>query len=117
MRIIPLSIDLSDQGRWREESDDERGPNVGYETEEAFLARMKRAYQRRRQQADLPWPGSIFDRDAGWFVRHHIGGEDLSAMPDVGSAHHQPRSIDAVLMEFALLIGLERRGPLPRAFQ
>ena len=116
LRISPY-INLSDHGRWREELEDEQGPEPGRESEKEFLARMKRAYTRRRQRAQLPRPGTIFDRDAGWFVRYQIAGENLSAMPDVGSGRHRRRSIDVVLMEFAMLIGLEPRGPLPRAFQ
>ena len=115
LRIIPLSIDLADFGVWREDLSEEWGPDPGKETEAAFLSRMQRAYERRHQQAHVPWPGAVFDRDAAWFVRHQIKGEDLSAMPDVESCRQNRRAMDAVLMEFALLVGIPPRGPLPRA--
>ena len=95
---------------WREEIEDEWGP--GGESEDDFLSRMKRVYQRRRQRAYLPSPGTIIDRDAAWFVRYQIAGEDLSAMPDVRGARGDRRSVDAVLRTFSLLIDLTPRGPL-----
>lgn len=95
---------------WREEFEDERGP--GNESEDAFLARMKRVYRRRREHLYLPSPGTIIDRDAAWFVRYQIGGEDLSAMADVKGARGDRRSIDVVLLAFSLLVGLTPRGPL-----
>jgi len=117
LRIIPLSIDLADCGYWREDLSEESGPDPGRETEAAFLSRMQRAYEWREQQAHVPWPGAVFDRDAAWFVRYQIKGEDLSAMPDVEGCRKNLRAMDAVLMEFALLVGISPRGPLPRALK
>ena len=52
---------------WREELEDEWPPS-GAESERAFLDRMKRVYQRRHEQMNLPSPGTILDRDAAWLV-------------------------------------------------
>lgn len=101
-------------GTWREELDDEQGPS-GRESEDAFLSRMKRVFQRRRQEAGLPWPSTILDRDAAWFVRYQVAGEDLSAMRDVRGARGDRRSIDVVLLAFSSLIGLLPSGSLGRA--
>ena len=100
LKIIPIDS-LADRGTWREELDDEDGPRPGSETEAAFLSRMHSAYERRRQQARLVSPGAVVDRDAAWFVRYQLNGEDLSAMPDVEGCRRNRRAINA--------------GPLPRA--